>query len=157
MPNYRGNVYSRRHLTKDPNKPTSGFWNFSWKVFLNCKFTLYITILFYGFWFIDIGMILRIMIIQQRLITFVNVRILRNCILLHILKALLHYWRFCRKNRNTMAICMPLVWWHPSAFWIILLYYTKYLEFFKGLWRLIYILILIVFIFQFDRRFVFLK
>lgn len=30
MPNSRGNIYSRKHVSKNPNDPQSGFWNFSW-------------------------------------------------------------------------------------------------------------------------------
>lgn len=30
LPNARGNVYSRHHKTKNPNKTSSGFWKFSW-------------------------------------------------------------------------------------------------------------------------------
>lgn len=30
LPNHRGNYYSRRHVSKDPNNHQSGFWNFSW-------------------------------------------------------------------------------------------------------------------------------
>lgn len=28
--NFRGNFYSRHHVTKDPDDPASGFWDFSW-------------------------------------------------------------------------------------------------------------------------------
>ncbi|XP_055295721.1 lipase 3-like [Sitodiplosis mosellana] len=30
LPNFRGTVYSRRHVSKNPDTPGSGFWNFSW-------------------------------------------------------------------------------------------------------------------------------
>lgn len=30
IPNSRGNVYSRAHVSKDPDSPSSGFWDFSW-------------------------------------------------------------------------------------------------------------------------------
>lgn len=30
LPNARGNTYSRQHIQKDPNRPSSGFWRFSW-------------------------------------------------------------------------------------------------------------------------------
>lgn len=30
IPNSRGNYYSREHLSKDPNSPSSGYWDFSW-------------------------------------------------------------------------------------------------------------------------------
>lgn len=30
LTNARGNVYSRRHLSRDPDDPSSGFWDFSW-------------------------------------------------------------------------------------------------------------------------------
>lgn len=30
IPNARGNIYSRSHVTKDPDDPKSGFWEFSW-------------------------------------------------------------------------------------------------------------------------------
>lgn len=28
--NSRGNLYSRKHVNKNPDDPASGFWNFSW-------------------------------------------------------------------------------------------------------------------------------
>lgn len=30
IPNSRGNYYSRQHISKNPDNPSSGFWNFSW-------------------------------------------------------------------------------------------------------------------------------
>lgn len=30
MSNSRGNFYSRNHVSKDPDDPASGFWDFSW-------------------------------------------------------------------------------------------------------------------------------
>lgn len=30
LPNSRGNTYSRRHVSKNPDNPLSGFWDFSW-------------------------------------------------------------------------------------------------------------------------------
>lgn len=30
LSNARGNIYSRRHKTKNPNDASSGFWHFSW-------------------------------------------------------------------------------------------------------------------------------
>lgn len=30
IPNSRGNVYSRQHISKNPDSPFSGFWHFSW-------------------------------------------------------------------------------------------------------------------------------
>lgn len=30
LPNSRGNYYSRKHISKNPDIPSSDFWNFSW-------------------------------------------------------------------------------------------------------------------------------
>lgn len=30
LPNSRGNYYSRQHVSRNPDNPLSGFWNFSW-------------------------------------------------------------------------------------------------------------------------------
>lgn len=30
LPNNRGNFYSRRHISKNPDIPSSGFWKFTW-------------------------------------------------------------------------------------------------------------------------------
>lgn len=30
LPNSRGNFYSRKHISKNPDDPQSGFWNFTW-------------------------------------------------------------------------------------------------------------------------------
>lgn len=30
LTNSRGNTYSRRHISKNPDNPLSGFWDFSW-------------------------------------------------------------------------------------------------------------------------------
>lgn len=37
LPNFRGNYYSRHHVSKDPNNAASGFWKFSWDLGMTLK------------------------------------------------------------------------------------------------------------------------